>query len=232
MLAELLLGLNVVNGLKTSAAESASPSAEKRMCLQKTLEKGREEKKLHFPPTKYPGFCTQQEAGVTSSVEKSRCVNVPGVGGIPWENHLAAGVEQLDLHVPMAWHTQTRDSLCPGGCRTVQGGAEMEHRAGRDCWQPQEPGRAGAAQSSGADSWLSLGLGFSLGCLRVLPAASTEVWGKNTPLGYPILNPSCGFSLPWGGGILTQEWGEKGKRLTQTHRLHPACCDPSAAEMP
>lgn len=46
-------------------------------------------------------------------------------------------------------------------------------------------------------------LGFSLGHLRVLPADSTEVWGKNTPLGPPSLNPSCRCSLQCGGGNLT-----------------------------
>lgn len=70
---------------------------------------------------------------MTSSEEKSRCLNLPGVGGragIPWENHLAPGGEHLAG--PLCPHARGLASPDKGQLVLVAAGLSMEHRAGRD----------------------------------------------------------------------------------------------------
>lgn len=138
-----------------------------------------------------------------------------------WDAALGSPVEtvllrvrstQLDLdvhraHSPGTPAQGTSPGLCPGGSRTIHGGADPAAKGeGRREGCPgshRSPGALGTAQRFGAISWLSLGFGvFNLVHLWVLPAGSTEVWGKNTPLGYPSLNPSCRCCLQHGAGKL------------------------------
>lgn len=68
-------------------------SGETGIVSRKLWKKG-EKKKAVFSPTRYPGFCAQQEAGGALLSGKAQ-VSEPAWAGIPGENHLAPGVEHL-----------------------------------------------------------------------------------------------------------------------------------------
>lgn len=151
-------------------------------------------KKLYFPLQDTQSFVPSKRPEVTSLVENSRYLNSPGVGGragILWENHLAPGGEHLAG--PLCPHGHALASPDKGQPVLVAAGVPLEEQVwstgqGGKSWQPQDPvsalglflcsefwGQSGASQGD-----------------------SAEVWGKNTLLGYPRLNPTCGFSLPCG----------------------------------
>lgn len=76
---------------------SISAEVEKGL-LAENFGKRERRKKLYFPLQDSQGFVPSKRLGVPSSVEKPRCLNLPGLGGragMSWENHLAPGVEQL-----------------------------------------------------------------------------------------------------------------------------------------
>lgn len=76
---------------------SISAEVEKGL-LAESFGKRERRKKLYFPLQDSQGFVPSKRLGVPSSVEKPRCLNLPGLGGragMSWENHLAPGMEQL-----------------------------------------------------------------------------------------------------------------------------------------
>lgn len=170
---------------------------------------------------------------MSTSVEKSSRLHSSGhcsTPGLGWDAALGSPVgttllwvrsSRLDLDAPCAHGPGppmqgTSPGLCPGGCKTIRGGADPAAK-----WSEGWPGShrilgaLGTAQWFEAISWCSLGFRvFNLVHHWVLRADSTKVQASPPPcLGHPGLKPSCRCYLQHGAGKLAQDWREKGENI-------------------